>query len=269
MSGAAIAMSRFSQSSSQRLPNPHRLSQILTPAARPHEELSQVDLPAEEVERLVADVMRHMLFKNHQQFGVPVRRDELVQLITKTYKARNLPNHVIQKAQERFKKVLGIDMRELIRSRQAKHAKASHSSQGAAVDVKCYVLKSTLPEELRKKYVDTQEGSVATSLSLLVVSVISLCGEKVPEETLWLHLGRYGIKSDAQHPVFGDIKQCMDSLIKQRYILKEKVSSADGDSHVYELAEKSLDQAVKSKLDAFVAKMVKRDGLGLDTPMTC
>lgn len=54
---------------------------------------------------------------------------------------------------------------------------------GAAVDVKCYVLKSTLPEELRKKYVDTQEGSVATSLTLLVVSVISLCGEKVPEGT--------------------------------------------------------------------------------------
>lgn len=93
-------------------------------------EVCNTFLVLQEVERLVADVMRHMLFKNHQQFGVPVRRDELVQLITKTYKTRNLPNHVIQKAQERFKKVLGIDMRELIRSRQAKNAKTSHSSQG-------------------------------------------------------------------------------------------------------------------------------------------
>eukprot|EP00250_Pteridium_aquilinum_P006443 c16371_g1_i1 orf=207-995(+) len=262
-------MSRFSQSSSQR-PPPHRLSQAPIAAARSHEELSQPDLPTEEVERLVADVMRHMLFKNHQQFGVPVRREELTQLITKTYKTRNLPNYVIQKAQEKFRTILGIDMRELIRARQSKNTKTSHSSQGAPADVKCYVLKSTLPEELRKKYVDTQEGSVVTSLTLLVVSVISLCGEKVPEETLWLHLGRYGIKPDVQHPVFGDIKQCIDSLIKQRYILKEKVAGADGDSHVYELAEKSLDQAVKTKLDVFVAKMVKRDGLGLETSMmTC
>lgn len=262
-------MSRFSQSSSQRLPNPHRLSQPPTGTARAHEELSPVDLPSVEVERLVADVMRHMLFKNHQQFGVPVKRDELVQLITKTYKTRNLPNHVIQKAQEKFKKVLGIDMRELLRSRQAKNAKTTHPSQGAAIDVKCYVLKSALPEELRTKYVDTQENSVATSLTLLVVSAISLCGEKVPEEILWAHLGRYGIKFDVPHPVFGDIKQCMDSLTKQRYISKEKVSSADGDSFVFELAEKSLDGLVKSKLDAFVAKMVKRDSLGSASSVTC
>lgn len=258
-------MSRFSQSSSQR-PPPHRLSQ---PPARAHEELSQVDLPPEEVERLVADVVRHMLFKNHQHHGVPVRREELVQLITKTYKTRNLPNHVIQKAQDKLRTVFGIDMRELVRSRQQKNVKSSHSSQGVGADVKCYVLKSTLPEELRKKYVDTQESCVATSLTLLVVSVISLCGEKVPEETLWLHLGRCGVKPDVNHPVFGDIKQCIDSLIKQRYIVKDKVSSAEGDSFVYELAEKSLEQAVKSKLDAFIAKMVRRNGFSVDTSMTC
>ncbi|MCO5547059.1 hypothetical protein L7F22_000500 [Adiantum nelumboides] len=258
-------MSRFSQSSSQR-PPPHRLSQS---AARPHEELSQVDVPAEEVERLIGDVVRHMLFKNHQHYGVPVRRDELVQLITKTYKTRNLANHVIQKAQDKFRTIFGIDMRELIRPRQQKNGKNLHSSQSAAVDVKCYVLKSTLPEEVRKKYVDTQELCVASSLTLLVVSIISLCGEKVPEETLWLHLGRCGIKPDLHHPVFGDIKQCMDSLIRQRYILKEKVSGVDGESFVYELAEKSLDQAVKSKLDSFVSKMVTRDGLSLDISMTC
>ncbi|KAI5072702.1 hypothetical protein GOP47_0012808 [Adiantum capillus-veneris] len=258
-------MSRFSQSSSQR-PPPHRLSQA---ASRPHEELSQVDLPAEEVERLIADVMRHMLFKNHQHYGVPVRREELVQLITKTYKTRNLANHVIQKARDKFRTIFGIDMRELMRPRQQKNVKNSHSSQSTAADTKCYVLKSALPEELRKKHVDTQEICVTSSLTLLVVSIISLCGEKVPEETLWLHLGRCGIKPDVQHPSFGDIKQCIDSLIRQRYILKEKVSGADGESFVYELAEKSLDQAVKLKLDAFVLKMVKRDGLSFDSSMTC
>lgn len=261
-------MSRITHSSSQRLPNPHRFSQ--TPvAARQTEEMSQIDLPKEEIERLISEVMRHMLFKNYQQSGVPVKRDELVQIITKTYKTRNLPNLVIQQAQQKFRSILGFDMRELIRSRQSKNAKTSHSSQSATADVKCYILKSNLPEELREKFVDTREGSVASSLTLLVVAVISLCGEKVPEEMLWLHLGRCGIKQDVHHPVFGDIKQCIDLIIKQRYILKEKVSSTDGDSYVYELAEKSLDQAVKSKLDAFVTKMAKKDGPGFDTPIIC
>ena len=44
--------------------------------------------------------------------------------------------------------------------------------------------------------------------------------------------------------------------ICHRYILKEKVLNPDGDTFVYELAEKSLDQeAVKSKLDSFIAKV--------------
>lgn len=234
----------------------------------PHDpaQLSQIDLSKEEVDRLIAEVMRYMLFKNYQQFGVPVKREELVQLITKTYKTRNLPNVVIQRAQMKFKNVFGFDMREIIRSRQSKNPRGPNSSQVAAPEVKCYVLKSTIPDELRAKFVDTQESSVAASLALVIVSIIHICGEKVPEETLWLHLGRLGIKQDISHPVFGDIKQCLEAIIKQRYISKEKNSSAEGDSYVYELAEKALDQAVKSKLDAFVSKMVKKDGPGVETP---
>ncbi|KAH7290726.1 hypothetical protein KP509_30G061400 [Ceratopteris richardii] len=211
--------------------------------------------------------MRYMLFKNHQQHGVPVRREELVQIITKTYKTRNLSNHVIQRAQEKFRDIFGFEMRELIRSRQTKNTKNPQSSQGAAPDVKCYILKSILPEDLQKRYVITKDSSKTSSLTLLIVSVISLCGEKVPEETLWSHLGRLGVKPDAEHPVFGEMKQFIDSLIKQRYIVKEKVSGPNGDAFVYDLAEKTLDQPVKAKLDAFIAKMVKKDDFTVDTPM--
>ena len=77
-----------------------------------------------------------MLFKNYEQFGVPVRREELVQIITKTYKTRNLPNFIISKAQEKFKSVLGFDMRELVRFRPSKNTKASHSSQGENISKK-------------------------------------------------------------------------------------------------------------------------------------
>ena len=52
---------------------------------------------------------------------------------------------------------------------------------GTVTDLKCYVLKSSLPDELRTKFVDTPEDAVTASLTLLIVSIISLCGEKVPE----------------------------------------------------------------------------------------
>lgn len=225
----------------------------------------QIDLSAEEVERLIAEVMRYMLFKNHQQFGVPVRREELVQLITKTYKTRNLSSFIIQQAQGKFRNIFGFDMREIIRSRQSKNARGQSGSQGAT-EAKYYILKSTIPEELRAEFVETYESSVNASLTLVVVSIIHLGGEKVPEETLWIHLGRLGIKQDVSHLVFGDIKQCLEVMIKQRYISKEKISSVDGDTYVYELAEKALDPAVKSKIGAFISKIVKKDATGPDTP---
>lgn len=85
----------------------------------------------QEIDRLTSEVMRHMLFKNYEQFGVPIRREELVQIITKTYKTRNLPNFIISKAQEKFESILGFDMRELVRFRPPKNnTKHTHSSQG-------------------------------------------------------------------------------------------------------------------------------------------
>lgn len=52
-----------------------------------------------EVDKLTAEVVRFMLFKSHKQPNVPVKRDELTQLITENYKQRNLPSSVIANAQ--------------------------------------------------------------------------------------------------------------------------------------------------------------------------
>eukprot|EP00249_Psilotum_nudum_P010286 c22451_g1_i1 orf=348-974(-) len=207
--------------------------------------------------------MRYMLFKNYQQPGVPVRREELTQLITKNYKAKNLPNTVIQKAQLKFARIFGYEMREIIRLRHTKGAAGQNSSQGAG-EVKSYVLKSMLSDELRMKFVENQETIAVSSFALLVVCILHICGEKIPEETLWLHLRRLGIKQEEEmHPVFGDIKQCLEALIKQRYIQKEKSSNPEGDTFVYELAEKALDNPVKAKLQGFISQMVNREpGLG-------
>lgn len=52
-----------------------------------------------EIDKLTAEVVRFMLFKSHKQPNVPVKREELAQLITENYKQRSLPGTVIANAQ--------------------------------------------------------------------------------------------------------------------------------------------------------------------------
>ena len=48
-------------------------------------------LNAQEGDQLVAAVIRHMLFRQHQKPDQPVRREELNKIIQSNYKARHAP----------------------------------------------------------------------------------------------------------------------------------------------------------------------------------
>jgi hemerythrin len=84
-------------------------------------------------------------------------------------------------------------------------------------------------------------------------------------EVVWQQLRRLGIQeSDENHQVFGNIKQAMETLAKQRYIQKDKVASNEGNSFVFELAERAEDEAFKKKLQDFIKKLVSGDVAGDD-----
>lgn len=189
-----------------------------------------VGIVFQETKKLVAEVMRHMLFKNHQQPNVPVRREELAGLITKTYKQRHLPSMIITLAQKKLLATFGFEMKEYVRMKSSKAAKSANAgAQGnetleaiwirnsvfgcvcrifthqvpnstrvvilqasllltsgplgfCPVEVKEYVLESTLPEENLKTYVETPGMAAVHSLAVLVVGIIKYSGgEKVPE----------------------------------------------------------------------------------------
>ncbi|CAM6120560.1 unnamed protein product [Calypogeia fissa] len=217
------------------------------------------ELSGEEMKKLVAEVMRHMLFKNHQQPNVPVRRDELARLITTTYKQHNLPTVVISQAQKKMLSIFGFNMKEYVRVKSAKAAKSANA--GTQADVKEYVLESSVPEAHLRKYIETPGTAAVTSLAVLVVGVIKYSGgEKVPEETVMQSLERMGIReADANHPVFGNMKNALETLSKQRYIQKEKLTGHDGDGFVYDLAERALDESFQRRLGEFMAKIDPRD----------
>ncbi|KAG0567856.1 hypothetical protein M758_7G109200 [Ceratodon purpureus] len=215
-----------------------------------------------EVDKLTAEVVRFMLFKSYKQPNVPVKREDLVALISENYKQRSLPGTVISNAQAKLKAIFGLEMVELHLTRQSKGNKNS-ASQAPAGDVKVYVLKSLVSEERCKKYIETKATAAPMGFAVVVVGILQLAGDRVPEETLWTQLKRMGINEfDNSHPMFGNIKEAITTLVKQRYIRKEKVSSSEGDTWVYDLAERALDERFKNEVQTFIGKIVNAAGDG-------
>lgn len=215
-----------------------------------------------EVDKLTAEAVRYMLFKSYKQPNVPVKREELAALITENYKQRNLPATVIAAAQAKLKSIFGLEMVELHLARQTKGNKNS-ASQAPAVDVKVYVLKSLVSEERCKRYIETSTTAAPMGFAVAVVGILQLAGERVPEEILYAQLKRMGINEfDNDHPLFGNIKMAIETLVKQRYIRKEKVSSSDGDTWVLDLAERSLDERFKNEVQTFIGNVVNGAGDG-------
>lgn len=81
-------------------------------------------------ERLVQQVMRLMLFRQHKFPDVPVKQTELASLINAEYKGPRKPklsSVIIAHAQSKFMQLLGIEMEKL----NLKTARAAASSSQA------------------------------------------------------------------------------------------------------------------------------------------
>ncbi|KAK9271400.1 hypothetical protein L1049_026990 [Liquidambar formosana] len=229
------------------------------------DDLSQFDLSVEEKDKLVAEVIRYVLFKTHQNSGCPIKRDELTQLVTKNYRQRALPALVINEAKEKLSTVFGFEMRELQRSRPSSTNQGRASSQQNIGDAKSYVIISQLPPEVYRKYVEDVNTTHLTGFTFVVISIVHLAGGKIPEENLWHHLRRMGLfESDESHPVLGNIKQALEALVQQRYLQKDKVNGPEGNTLFYELAERALDGTVSEKIKEYISEIVRKDVAHVD-----
>ncbi|GKV41109.1 hypothetical protein SLEP1_g48683 [Rubroshorea leprosula] len=226
------------------------------------EDLSQFDISKQEIDKLIAEVIRYVLFKTHQNSGCPIKREELTQLVTANYQQRNLPSYVINAAKEKLSSIFGYELRELQRSRPSS-TKQGRSSQG--LDTKSYVIISQLPAEIYKKYVEDVNTSHLTGFAFVAISIVHLAGGKLPEENLWHHLKRMGLsEAEENHPVLGNVKQALETLTQQRYLQKEKVSGPEGNTVFYELAERAIDGPVSERIKQYISQIVKRDMTAVD-----
>ncbi|KAL0908584.1 hypothetical protein M5K25_023086 [Dendrobium thyrsiflorum] len=221
-----------------------------------YEDLSQINVSKEEKDKLVAEVIRYVLFRTHHGNGCPIKREELTQLITKSYHQRSLPTLIINEAREKLAIIFGYEMKELQRTRASCNKRASQQS---VADTKSYILKSKLPSGIYKKYVEDKGTSHISGFMFVVISIVHLAGGKIPEgENLWHHLRRMGFsESDENHPVFGNSKQTLELLVQQRFLQKEKTNGPEGNVFIYELAERALEGSIYEKLkDSIVEKLL-------------
>ncbi|XP_020575833.1 uncharacterized protein LOC110021613 [Phalaenopsis equestris] len=94
-----------------------------------YEDLSQINISKEEKEKLVAEVIRYVLFRTHQGNGCPIKREEITQLITKSYHQRSLPTLIINEAKEKLSFIFGYEMKELQRTRPSSNRQSRTSQQ--------------------------------------------------------------------------------------------------------------------------------------------
>ncbi|KNA22161.1 hypothetical protein SOVF_036830 [Spinacia oleracea] len=223
------------------------------------EDLSQFDISDQEKDRLVADVIRYILFKTHQSSGCPIKREELTQIVSKNYRQRALPAAVIEKAKEKLAGVFGYDLKELQRSRTSAKKQTRFSQQSSA-DQRSYIVISQLPANIYHKYVEDINASHLTGFTFVVVSIVFLAGNKISEEDLWHHMRRMGLlETDENHPVLGNVKLSLEALVQQRYLQKDKVSGPEGNTIMYELAERALDGEVNQQIKDYITQIVNKD----------
>ncbi|CAN6449284.1 unnamed protein product [Victoria cruziana] len=224
-----------------------------------YHENSEINISSEEKDKLVSEMVRYILFKNHQNFGAPIKREELTCLVTKNYHQRSLPSFVINEAREKLSYIFGYELREIQRVRPSSNSN-NRSSQPSMAEAKTYVLCSKLPSDVYSKYVENKETSHVTGFLFAVISIVYLSGGQISEDNLWHHLRRLGLSENAvNEPIFGNVKQTLEMFLQQRYLQKTKGSGPEGHVLMYELAERALDESIMPALKDCISQIARKD----------
>ncbi|PSC75792.1 melanoma-associated antigen G1 [Micractinium conductrix] len=188
-------------------------------------------------------VVRYMLFAHSEKPGVPVKRPELVGVVTTA-----LPNlkggaktpvtaYCIAYAQHYLADALGLEMEVVARAAaRARDAALPGAEEGAPQ----YVLRSLVPPPLRSAFVLDQAQAPQRGLLMVVLSLLHLAGGKLDEEELYTQLEELAISRREPHPAFGDIPAQLKEFCTRRYIQAEKQQGAEGDVVLYRFAEQAM-----------------------------
>ncbi|KAF9437368.1 hypothetical protein BGZ76_001036 [Entomortierella beljakovae] len=210
------------------------------------------DIPPEDFERLVKDVVRLAVFTSHSEH--PLKRDDIKNVLNDHPK---LFDTVFLKAQERLRDIFGMELVEL----KTKSRSGQSSDKGA----KSYMLRNILPLELLSGAVIDWEGELEDmGLLMVILSLIMVREGAIYESALMSHFRRLSLLED--NSPFGDIHKKLEVLIRKRYLDKTKLEHMDDSG---EKAEVEYRWGARSKIEVPEGNVVKfiQEVFGREAPL--
>ena len=237
------------------------LSTQYTQRAEAQEALEGGKMSREEVDRLVAEVMRFMLFMTHKENGAPVTRTKIGECIAAAGGAGGKSrggSYIVALAQKRFLEIFGFEMVECSKAQSRNRKQPKTVEAASAAPVKCYALRSVLPAQMRRKYVDKTEDLPERALAMVVSALVQIASGCIREDALFEQLSKLGINKDERHPKFGDVQELLGLLVKRRVFLRERAAHDDpSQGYCFELAEGAMTLIGYENIDKFVTDVMR------------
>lgn len=220
-------------------------------------------MSAEERDKVVAEVMRYVLFSSHRNFGAPITRQKIGEALQAVGgaggKGARAGSYVIALAQRKFLEIFGYEMVETSRAQSRNKKPAQTVGQAQTAPAKCYSLRSVLPAQMRRKFIDSPGDAPQRGLAIVVAALVQIAGGCISEEALFDQLSKLGVRAgDNKHPEFGDWQAVLQALVARRVFMRERSSHDDPASGFsYELAESAEVMIGYENIDKFVTETMR------------
>jgi len=221
-------------------------------------------LDSQERDKLVSDLMRYVLFLDHNK--TPIKREDINKNVLNEHKY--LTSSLIKIAQKKFKYIFGYDFVEVPNKLSSKR-----KEQTSGV----YILRNALANEISINE-NANDGNNNNNISMkrneiipwnpreksemnllmVILAIISLSNDVIESDTLWEYLDRLGLKRDQRHPTFDEWEKLVEQkFVKEQYLDRKKVtnSTQNETSIEYRMGPRTLMEIGKKNIITWISKI--------------
>ncbi|KAM9180273.1 melanoma-associated antigen 10-like [Dugong dugon] len=189
--------------------------------------------PRDLLEEKVTDLVQLLLLK--YQTRQPITKAEMLNTVIKRYK--NQFAVIFKKACECLEMVFGINMKEV--------DPTIHS----------YVLVKSLDLTYDEVVINGQ-GMPKNGLLIIILGVIFLEGNCIPEEDIWEVLNIMGVYAGSEHAIYGEPRQLITrDWVQEKYLEYQQVPNSDPACYEFLWGPRAHAETSKMKVLEFLAKL--------------
>lgn len=164
-----------------------------------------------------------------EQSKIPVKRVNIVKYVMKENKT--MFNNVLEIANNQLSKVFGLEIVEI--------------GEGSK---RSYILRNKLGKQMVPYQNDAKRA-----LLIIVLTLIFMSGNVIPDGTFWHALSKLGIEQGTKHPELGDVRKLiMTEFVRQMYLDVTRTPGSDPPQYTIQWGPRACQETKKMKLLEFV-----------------